>query len=201
MKKMPDRKTLLITGFEPFGGETINPAWEAVKHLDNRIGRFDLVRCLVPVVFGKAGETVIKSISENLPDIVICVGQAGGRSAITPEMVAINLRYASTPDNAGLLPKDEPVVPGAPAAYFSTLPVRAMAERMKAAGIAAAVSYTAGAYVCNDLMYSVLHAVSTSKMRAGFIHVPFLPVQAKEHVPCMPLEEIIRGLTESILAL
>ncbi|MBQ7874890.1 MAG: pyroglutamyl-peptidase I [Oscillospiraceae bacterium] len=186
-------KKLLITGFEPFGGEKINPAWEAVKLLPEEIGSFVLKKIEVPTVFEKAAEAVLKAAEEFSPDAVICVGQAGGRAAVTPEMVAINLRFASIPDNAGRQPMDEPVVPGGPNAYFSTLPVREMTKAISDAGIPAAVSYSAGTFVCNDLIYSVLHHFEGTETKACFIHVPFLPEQTADK-PSMALETIAKAL-------
>ena len=185
---------LLITGFDPFGGESINPAWEAVSRLPDRIGTWEIHRLQIPTVFGKAGEVLLAKAEALLPDAIISVGQAGGRKAVTPEMVAVNLRYGSIADNAGVRPQDEPVVSGGPAAYFATLPVRKMAQAMVDAGLPGSVSYSAGAFVCNDTMYAVLHRYHGTPVRAGFIHVPFLPQQAKEGVPSMALEEIVKAL-------
>ena len=190
-------KKLLITGFEPFGGEKINPAWEAVKLLPDEIGSFVLKKIEVPTVFGKAAETVLKAADEFHPDAVICVGQAGGRAAVTPEMVAINLRFASISDNEDNQPKDEPIIPGGPNAYFSTLPVRKMAKAISDAGIPAAVSYSAGAFVCNDLIYSIPRRFEGTKTTACFIHVPFLPEQTADK-PSMALETIAKALEIAI---
>ena len=195
---MANENTILVTGFDPFGGETINPAWEAVSRLPDEIGACRVEKLCVPTVFGEAGRVALDRAARVNPQAVLCVGQAGGRSAVTPEMVAINLRHASIPDNAGNRPQDEPVVPGGPAAYFATLPVRAIARRISEAGIQAAVSYSAGAFVCNDLMYTVLHHFAGTGVRAGFIHVPFLPEQAKNSAPSMPLDMIVRALEEAI---
>lgn len=187
-------KHLLITGFEPFGGESINPSWEAVQRLPDEIGCWQLHKTRLPVVYGEACAAAQQAAKACSAHAVLCVGQAGGRAKVTPEMVAINLRYASIPDNAGSQPKDEPVAANAPAAYFSTLPVRNMAQAMADKG---AVSYTAGTFVCNDLLYGLLH----NGLNAGFIHVPFLPEQAKEGVPSMPLEDIVECLTKGIQAM
>ena len=194
-------KKLLITGFDPFGGESINPSWEAVKALPETIGLWKLTKLLVPTVCGMAGESVVAAAKELRPDVVLCVGQAGGRAAVTPELVAINLRYGRIADNAGVSPMDEPVVPDGPAAYFSTLPVRAMAQAITDAGLPGQVSYTAGAFVCNDLLYTVLHHFADTAVRAAFVHVPFLPQQAAEGVPSMTLEEIEKALQIAILAM
>ena len=152
-----EQKKLLITGFDPFGGESINPSWEAVKALPETIGTWQLTKLEVPTVFGKAGETVLAAAEKLHPDAVLCVGQAGGRAAITPELVAINLRYGRIADNAGCAPMDEPVWPDGPAAYFSTLSPEIMRDAILAAGIDATVSNSAGAFVCNDTLYSLLH--------------------------------------------
>ncbi len=191
-------KKLLITGFDPFGGQSVNPSWEAVKLLPDRIGIYELTKLQIPTVFGKAAEAVLAEAQALQPDVILCVGQAGGRSSITPEVVAINLREAKIADNAGNQPVNLPVVTDGPAAYFATVPVRDMAAAMEAAGFPAALSYSAGAFVCNDVLYSVLHTFRDSQVLAGFIHVPFLPEQAKEGVPSMPLEQITASLETAI---
>ena len=194
-------KKLLITGFDPFGGESINPAWEAVKLLPDEIGAYALTKMEIPTVFGVAGREVLDAAQEVQPDAILCIGQAGGRKAITPEMVGINLRHARIQDNAGNQPQDEPVAAEGPTAYFATVPVRKMTAAMEAAGIPAAVSYSAGTFVCNDTLYAVLHHYAGTAVQAGFVHVPYLPQQAKEGVPSMALEEIVRGLTMMIEAM
>ena len=194
-------KTLLITGFDPFGGEKINPAWEAVKLLPDTVGTYKLHKLEIPTVFGEAAQKVLVAAQEISPDVILCIGQAGGRRAVTPEMIAINLRYAAIPDNAGNQPRDVPCVPGAPDAYFATVPVRKMAEAIAAAGLPGAVSYSAGAYVCNDTLYTLLHRYHGTDTRVGFIHVPFLPEQVRENVPSMPLENITRALFTAIFHL
>ena len=196
MAKMP--KKLLITGFEPFGGERVNPSWEAVRLLPDTIGDVTLDKLLVPTVFGLAAQTVLSRAEETRPDAILCVGQAGGRAAVTPEVVAINLREASIPDNAGHQPAGEPVVHGGPAAYFATLPVREMVAAIRQAELPGRLSYSAGAFVCNDLMYSVLHRYDGTAVQAGFVHVPFLPQQGE---PSLSLEDIVRALTAAIGAL
>jgi pyroglutamyl-peptidase len=189
-------KRLLITGFDPFGGEEINPSWEAVNLLPVEIGGYALTKLRIPVVFGEAAETVIHKAEELRPDVILCIGQAGGRSAITPELVGINLRHGSIPDNAGHQPQDEPIAADGVAAYFSPLPVRRMAEAIREAGIAAQVSYSAGAYVCNDVIYSLLSHFHGSATRVGFIHIPYVTEQGKS--PSMDLGDMIRGLTAAI---
>ena len=189
-------KRLLITGFEPFGGENINPSWEAVRMLPSKIGGYSLIKLLIPVEFGKAADMVIEAADESCPDLILCIGQAGGRSAITPELVGINLRHASIPDNSGYQPKDEPIIKGGDDAYFSTVPVRKLAEAIKASGVPSDVSYSAGAYVCNDVLYTLLHHFNDSKTKVGFIHIPYSKEQNKE--PDMHLDDIIKGLIVAI---
>lgn len=193
-------KKLLITGFEPFGGEKINPSWESVTLLPDIIGDFELTKLEIPVVFGKAAEIVIAKAEEMEPDAVICVGQAGGRTGITPEMVAVNLRFASIPDNEGNQPNDEPCVPGGENAYFSTLPVRKMTATIAENNIPCSVSYSAGTYVCNDLIYHVLHRFKNAETKACFIHVPFIPQQTEDK-PNLPLETIAKALEIAIKAI
>ena len=194
-------KKLLITGFDPFGGASVNPAREAVMALPDVVGDYALTKLEIPTVFGLAAETVLQAAEALCPDVILCVGQAGGRAAITPEVVAINLREASIPDNLGYTPQNQPVVAHAPAAYFSTLPVRAMAEGVKAAGIPCSLSYSAGVFVCNDLLYTLLHHYDGTDTRVGFVHIPYLPEQAGEGVASLPLDEAVRGLTAAIQAL
>lgn len=194
------RKKLLITGFDPFGGETVNPSWEAVCLLPEEIGTFRLTKLQIPTVFGRAAETVLAAAEKLQPDVILCIGQAGGRSGVTPEAVAINLREARIPDNTGNRPSDVPVVKDAPAAYFSTVPVRAMVQAINDEGIPAALSYSAGTFVCNDVLYSLLHHYHGTQTKVGFIHVPFLPEQAKENAPAMALEQMAAALTAAVSA-
>lgn len=175
-------KKILVTGFEPFGGEKINPAWEAVKALPETIGCAQVIKLHVPVEFGAGAQKVIDALEAERPEIVLCVGQAGGRSKITPEFVGINWAHARIPDNAGKQPLSQRIIDGAPDAYFASLPVNAMVAAMNQAEIPAAVSYTAGTYVCNDVMYQVLHALATRfpETRGTFLHVPFATEQVVE---------------------
>ena len=191
-------KKLLISGFDPFGGEKINPSFEAVKLLPDIIGEYELTKIELPTVFGRAAEIMSAKIEEIHPNAVICVGQAGGRKGITPEVIGINLREARIADNSGAQPQNEPVCNGAPDGIFSNLPVREMVEAIKNEGLPASLSFSAGAFVCNDLLYSLLYEFKNTDIKIGFIHVPFLPEQAKEGVPCMELSEIARGLTAAI---
>ena len=185
-------KKLLITGFEPFGGEEINPSWEAVRLLPSKINEYELTKLLIPVVFRGAAEAVIAEAGRICPDVILCIGQAGGRSAVTPELVGINLRHGTIPDNSGYKPIDEPISEGAEAAYFSTIPVRKIAEAIKASGIPSQVSYSAGAYVCNDVLYTLLSQFKDSKTRVGFIHIPYSTEQNKE--PAMDINDIAKAL-------
>ena len=196
---------ILVTAFDPFGGESINPAQQAVEQLDEKIGEHHIHKLIIPTVFGRAAELVIQEMEALCPDAVVCVGQAGGRKAVTPERVAINVMDANITDNAGVQPQDEPIAPGGPAAYFSTLPIKKMVEGIRTAGLEAAVSNSAGTFVCNSLLYSVLHHAATEmpETKAVFVHVPFIPQQTegKDSVPSMPLEDIVRALTAAISVL
>ena len=192
---------LLVTGFDPFGGESVNPSWEAVCLLPERIGGFRLVKQQLPTVYGRAPALAITKTEEIRPDAIVCVGQAGRRNAVTPEVIGINLREGRIADNDGVLLTNTPIAPDGPAAYFATLPVREMVDAIRDAGLPAALSYSAGAFVCNDLLYSLLHRFRDTDMPIGFIHVPFLPEQAPEGVASMSLEDIVRALTAAIEAM
>lgn len=193
-------KTVLVTGFEPFGGETINPAQEIARNLHGAvIAGHRLEGALLPVVFGAAIEELQSLLRTHRPVLVICVGQAGGRAAVTPERVAINVDDARIQDNAGAQPVDRPVVRRGPAAYFSTLPIKAMVEAMRAAGLPADVSQTAGTFVCNHVFYGLMHALRRRKgVRGGFIHVPFLPEQAKAGQASLPLEDMTAAVAVAV---
>lgn len=194
-------KRILVTGFDPFGGQPVNPAREAVLRLPDTVGGYEIAKLEIPTVFGLAAETVLQAASERQPHAILCVGQAGGRSAVTPEVVAINLREATIPDNAGNIPVNTPVVENAPAAYFSTLPVRDMVQAVKERGIPCALSYTAGTFVCNDMLYTLLHHYRDTDVRVGFVHIPYLPEQAGEGVPSMELDTVVEALTAMIGAM
>lgn len=191
-------KKLLITGFDPFGGEAINPAWEAVKLLPETIGDFALCKLQIPTVFGLGAATVMEEAGKLQPDVILCIGQAGGRAAVTPERIAVNIRDAKIDDNAGNRPQGQFVDEDGPAAYFSTLPVEAMAQAIRAAGLPAAVSNSAGAFVCNDTLYALLHRYSGSTVKVGFIHVPYLPQQGQ---PNLPLADTVQALEAAIRAI
>lgn len=194
-------KHLLITGFDPFGGASVNPSWEAVSRLPDTVGGYRLTKLQIPTVFGLAADTVLTAASRDMPDVILCVGQAGGRDAVTPERVALNIASASICDNAGNRPVEEPIVPDGPDGIFSTVPVRAMADSIAAAGLPGKISNTAGTFVCNDTLYRLLHHYAGTATRVGFLHVPHLPEQAQNGAPCMALSSITAALTAAILAL
>ena len=189
--------TVLLTGFEPFNKETINPAWEAVRALDGVAGDgYVIAARQMPCVFGQAGSVLRAAIAELAPVLVIAVGQAGGRVDLSVERIAINVDDAPIPDNAQRQLVDEAIVAGGPAAYFSTLPIKAIVRALKAAGLPASVSQTAGTFVCNHLFYALMHHTAGTSIKAGFFHIPYLPEQAAAHpgTASMALAEVIRGL-------
>lgn len=196
---------VLITGFDPFGGEKVNPAYEAVKLLPDTIAGAEIIKLEIPTVFSKSGPAVEAGIQEHNPDVVINVGQAGGRSCVTIEKVAINLADARIPDNAGEQPVDEKLQEDGETAYFATIPVKAIVQNIREHGIPCHVSYTAGTYVCNCVMYNVLYMAATKypNIRAGFIHVPFAAEQVVDKangVASMSLEMIAKSLEYAIEA-
>lgn len=191
-------KKLLITGFDPFGGQIINPSWEAVKLLPEVIGEYEVHKLEIPTIVGLAARKVLEEAEKVQPDVILCIGQAGGRSAVTPERIGINVRSARIPDNAGNRPEEEPVVAGGPDGIFATVPVTKMAQAIQEAGISGAVSNTAGTFVCNDTLYLLLHHYAKAPVRVGFIHVPYLPQQG---TPNMPLEQIVQALIAAVSAL
>jgi pyroglutamyl-peptidase len=193
----------LVTAFEPFGGEAINPSQEALARLDPALlGGVELRRVVLPVAFGKGAERLRAAVFEHRPGVIICLGQAGGRAEITPERVALNLDDARAPDNEGAQPVDAPVVPGGPAAYFSTLPIKAIVAALRAKGVPASVSLSAGSFVCNHVFYALMHLLSTELpgARGGFVHVPCLPEQVLDRpgTPSLSLELLLCGLAETI---
>lgn len=189
---------ILLTGFDPFGGETVNPSWEAVSALHGRrVAGHRIVARQLPTEFAASLKALRRSLREERPAIVLGVGQAGGRSRLSLERVAINVNDARIPDNAGAQPVDEPVVAGGPAAYFSTLPIKAMLAALREEGLPAEISNTAGTYVCNHIAYAMAHYTARQRgVRTGFVHIPFLPDQAvtHAHAPSMSLEDVRRGL-------
>ena len=188
---------MLITGFDPFGGQTVNPSWLAVSQLPDQVGDFAISKMMIPTVFGVAADAVLAEAEELRPNVILCVGQAGGREAVTPERIGVNIRDARIADNAGNQPKGEFVASDGPAAYFATVPVEKMAQAIRDAGIPATVSNSAGAFVCNDVLYSLLHHYAGTEIRVGFIHVPYVPEQGS---PNLPLKTIIEALGAAIAA-
>lgn len=189
---------ILVTGFDPFGGEPINPALEAVKKLNKKIGNTEVITLEIPTVFNKSLEKIEEAIKEHNPDVVVSIGQAGGRFGITPERVAINIDDARIQDNEGNQPVDTSVFADGENAYFTNLPVKAMVAEMVKAGLPASLSNTAGTFVCNHVMYGVLYMINKKypHMRGGFIHVPYITQQVatKANTPSMSIEDITRGL-------
>lgn len=183
---------LLVTAFDPFGGSETNASLELLRALPDTLGGAELTKLILPTVFRRAAELAILRAEEDLPDAIVCLGQAAGREAITPERVGINLMDAAMPDNAGYQPADESILPEGPAAYFSTLPIRPMTAAIRGAGVPAAVSNTAGTFVCNSLLYEMRHYTETRHPRVpcGFIHVPLL----KD----LPLDGALRGMTAAL---
>lgn len=192
------KQKVLLTGFEPFGGERVNPSWEAVKQLHGEvIDDVTLVAEQIPTVFGKSIAVMEHLIQQHNPDIVICVGQAGGRLHITPERVAINMDDARIPDNQGNQPIDEPITDNGPVAYWSTIPIKRIVENMKESNIPASVSHTAGTFVCNHIFYGLMDYITrtSSNIRGGFIHIPFIPEQTiNKEAPSLSLETIVKGI-------
>jgi pyroglutamyl-peptidase len=190
--------TALVTGFDPFGGEKVNPAQEVLRRLPARLGGLRLVTRELPTEFGRSRAMLRASILELQPDLVLCVGQAAGRADLSLERVAINLDDARIPDNAGQQPIDRPIEPDGPAAYFTTLPIKAAVQALRAAGLPAAVSQSAGTFVCNHVFYGLMHALATPRVpaRGGFLHIPLLPEQATRHPgqPSMAIDLVIQGL-------
>lgn len=198
-------KKILFTGFEPFGDDQVNPSWEAVALLPQQVGNVQIARRRMPVEYDTVAPLLAQAIEEEQPDAVICVGQAGGRAKLTPEMVAINLNDASVPDNAGVLLDGSPICPDGPAAYFATIPVKTIAAAMREAGVPASVSYTAGTYVCNNIMYHLLHLLAQNhpQVQGGFIHIPFACEQVltrSSDMPSLPLEVMAKGLEAAAAA-
>jgi pyroglutamyl-peptidase len=195
-------KTVLLTGFEPFNKATINPSWEAVRALEGwRAEGFRVEVLQLPCVFGRANDVLREAVDRLRPDVVIATGQAGGRAELSVERIAINVDDALFLDNAAQQPIDTAIVHGGPAAYFTTLPIKAIVREIRARGLAGGVSQTAGTFVCNHVFYGLMHHLSSRPVRAGFIHVPFLPEQAAAYpggAPGMALEDIIAGLRVAV---
>ena len=191
------KKRMLITGFDPFGGSEVNPSQLVVEQLPDQVGCFQLCKLILPTVFGQASRLVLETAEDFRPDVILCIGVAEGRDAVTPERIAVNIRDARIPDNAGNQPIGEFVVPGGDAAYFATIPVEKMVQAIRDAQIPASVSNTAGTFVCNDVFYTVANRYHRSETQVGFVHVPALPGCGK---PSLPLKKILEAITAAILA-
>ncbi|MFH5835206.1 pyroglutamyl-peptidase I [Proteiniclasticum sp. C24MP] len=197
---------ILVTAFDPFGGESINPALEAVKLMKDTIEGAEIVKLEIPTVFRKSIEKTKEAILKENPDVVLCVGQAGGRFEVTPERVAINVDDARIPDNENNQPIDVPIYEDGEPAYFATLPVKAMVEAIRNEGLPSSLSNSAGTFVCNHIMYGVLYTIDKMKkdIRAGFVHVPFIPQQVARRpspAPSMSMEDIARALEAAVSAI
>lgn len=185
-------KKVLLTGFEPFGNATSNPSGEIVKHISGD----NIIAAILPVAYAQSAESLLSLIEQHNPDVVICLGQAEGRTAITPERVAINLDDARLADNEGVLRNDVKILEDGPAAYFSTLPINEIVAAINAEGIPAAVSLSAGAFLCNHVFYVAQNKFAGSSIRSGFVHVPLMDSQAAEFpgLPTMPLDQMVRAV-------
>ncbi|HOX32769.1 MAG TPA: pyroglutamyl-peptidase I [Spirochaetales bacterium] len=197
---------ILLTGFDPFGGEKVNPAFEAVKLVPSSVAGAEIVKLEIPTVFGKCDKVVAAAVREKRPDVVLSIGQAGGRFDMTVERVAVNIADGRIADNEGNQPIDQTIREDGENAYFATLPVKAMVERIRSKGIPASVSYTAGSYVCNYIMYCELYMAAKEfpGLRCGFMHVPFLPAQAigkPSPVPTMSVENIALAIEAALEAI
>ena len=197
--------TVLLTGFEPFSGEPLNPSWEVARALDGWVCEGRTVRAVqLPCAFGDALRTLDDALAAHRPELVVCLGQAGGRAEISIERAALNVDDARIPDNLNRQPIDAAVVPEGPSAYFSTLPIKALAHDLRAAGIAAAVSNTAGTFVCNHVFYALMHRLATvpalAQARGGFVHVPYTPEQVADRpgTPAMALELQVEGIRQAL---
>ncbi|MHC5263623.1 pyroglutamyl-peptidase I [Streptomyces sp. UC4497] len=194
---------VLLTGFEPFGGEAVNPSWQAAELVAAAPpDALTVTAVQLPCVFGDALTALRAAVTDTRPDLVVSLGQAGGRPGVTVERVAINIDDARIPDNAGAQPIDVPVVPGGPAAYFSTLPVKACVAAMREAGVPAALSNTAGTFVCNHVAYGLAHLLATElpHIRGGFVHVPWSPAQVTDGTsPSLPIETVAKGIRALLL--
>lgn len=190
-------RTVLVTGFDPFGGDSVNPSWEAVSRLHGEIiaGR-RIVAVQLPTTFAGTPKTLRAALRQHTPELALCIGQAGGRAALSLERIAINVNDARIPDNAGAQPIDTPVIARGPAAYFTSLPIKAMHADLRAAGIPAEISQAAGTFVCNQAFYVLMHALAGSRVRGGFVHIPFLPEQVESlpGTPSLDLETVVAGL-------
>ena len=196
---------ILVTGFDPFGGDKINPAIEAVKRLPDQIAGADIIKLEIPTVFNKSAQVIREKIKEIHPDYVLNIGQAGGRYAITPERVAINFDDGRIQDNEGNQPLNQPIHEDGAPAYFTQLPIKAMVKAIREAGLPGVISNTAGTFVCNHVMYQVqyMRDKEFNNIKAGFMHIPFLPNQVinRPNTPSMSLDNAVKGITAAITAI
>lgn len=199
-------KSILVTGFEPFRGEIVNPSWEVARIVDKEVirGTHRVTAVSLPTAFANSPRELTEAIARIQPDVVVCLGEAGGRSQLTPERVAINLMDARIPDNDGQQPIDSPVVDGGPTAYWSTLPIKRMVAAIRDAGVPAAVSNTAGTYVCNSIFYSLMHHIASNglNVRGGFMHVPYMTQQVVDRLaPSLSVKTMADGLRAALTAI
>ena len=183
---------ILLTGFEPFGKATLNPSGEIVKQISGD----NIVTAILPVVYAQSAEKLLALIAEHNPDVLISLGQAEGRTHISPERIAINLDDARLADNDGVVRNDVPIVFGGPVAYESTLPIKDIVKAINDAGVPAAVSLSAGAFLCNHVFYVAQDHFKGTKVRSGFVHVPLMDEQAGEFpgLPTMPLDQMVKAV-------
>ena len=194
-------KKLLLTGFDPFAHYNINPSWEAVRALPDNIGSFAVTRLMLPNIYETAGRLLIEEAERVQPDVILMTGMDSGSTRLHADCVAVNLRDALLEDNKGLMPWGEPVVPGAPAAYFATIPVHKLVTRLQKAGYPVHLGYCTGGYVCNDIFYMALHHFSGTNVKTGFVHVPLLPQMVFDESLALPLDEtakILRQIIETL---
>lgn len=193
---------ILLTGFDPFGGDTQNPSWRIAQALHGqRIAGHTVVAAQLPTVFGQSLQRLAALVHAEQPALTVCLGQAGGRGALSLERIGININDARIPDNTGAQPIDTPVVPGGPAAYFASLPIKAMLRAVQRADVPGEVSQTAGTFVCNHVLYGLMHLLAQGAgpagARGGFVHVPWLPGQGQPH---LPLRDMVRGIHAALWA-
>ena len=191
--------TVLLTGFEPFGKASLNPSSEIVKHISGE----NIVTAILPVAYEQSAKVLLELIEQHNPDVVISLGQAEGRTQITPERIAINLDDARLADNEGVTRSDVPILAGGPVAYESTLPIKEFVEAMKAIQVPAAISLSAGAFLCNHIFYVTQNKLSSTQVRSGFVHVPLMDEQAGEFpgLPTMPLDQMVKAVRAMLEAL
>ena len=198
MAEIKSLPVVLLTGFEPFDGDELNPSWEAVRQLNGEVvRRHRIVAERLPTEFRRSLSVLRKAIQKHRPELVLCVGLAGGRAQLALERIAINIDDARIPDNTGHQPIDAPIVRGGPAAYFSTLPIKAILLALQAQGLPVEISQSAGTYVCNHVFYGLMHALAAQPgVRGGFMHIPFSPQQASHRlgVPSLAETEVVRAL-------